>query len=75
MWAAPDYSIVIAALYDFENLLGAFSIHSIDKAMFAGDAARPPSGKIMFKGFGLADPLKRTASYLFDEALAACSIF
>jgi hypothetical protein len=51
-----ELSIVIAALSDFELLVGSLARDSIDEAMFAADATRPPAGIGTTQWFRFANP-------------------
>lgn len=47
----------------------------IDEAMFAGDAARPITSKLLFKRLGFADALKWCSCRLDDDAPNAVKQF
>jgi len=56
-------------------LVRRLSVHSIDKAVLASDATRPPSYEIVFQGLGFADPLERSAACVFDEIVNSLEYF
>lgn len=60
---------MITALSDFDLLSLALTAYPINQAMFASDAARPPSGENIFKGLWFPEPLKRITRDVFDEII------
>lgn len=64
-WVHPCTLVVIAALEDDQGV----ALHSVDKAMFAVDAAGPEAGIIAAQGFRLADAFERVALAFTDQTV------
>jgi hypothetical protein len=58
---------VISAGGDFDPLGVGLSDDTIDKAMLASDAARPPFREIAFQRFRFPDAVERIATSALDE--------
>lgn len=73
-------SIMVAALGDFEVLIGTLALDPVDQAILLRDPARPPALQIALQRFWLTHALEGGALAFFDEVvhplegLAVCTL-
>ena len=60
---------MIPTLRDLNALVAAFPGDAVNKAMFGGDATRPPARKHATQRLGLAEPGKGAAANVMDQAI------